>query len=950
MLTVDKGLGKICFIEKTPMVETLKIYCQGVQLDISDDTSLRLNKQLFDPARMNSRDTEYSFSVDFPATPVNNKAFGFANHLNASAKFSKRYPCKVYSGEIEVFDGSLLLQSFSAPDQTYSANLVAIKVLTVDDIFGDSTLYDLEWYEEYSGSPTINEVNSGDTDYYFPLVAYGVFEKKPYFSDEVANDYTDRLLLDNTTLFYHETFVPSLNYLSLVERCFAQKGYRLTGDIYEDKWLKNLFLSVSLPSEQIPTYNLANPKIGSVDISVNWENAWTNGNARVFVGGITQDLDYPYALLRPGRGYGGMQMGNTSGPIFHWTEIEHYNLFDNSNHHNTVTENISSYMFDVGEQCVVIPADGAYRIDLEVEAVLDTTFNNGEIKGEQEYYTSQSSETYLVTRPQNITETCPIEIQLVRNVLNGDANIELIKGKHNIIYTQSGSSSATTADTITCYPHECLYNTDICPTEYDSTPYKSTPFKTPLGYIPHDNEIMAYDPYVSNNFICGFSSYGVETVSVIKNGKSWYKGESEYTNSFYDNSGYIYMDRNDGWTNTEYGKNDYPDAPTSNVEVYTSGTSRVMSGHVYCTVWLQRNDMLTLNAVLRSWTQDSNAHAGDISNKYKVSVNARLKMNALTPRDYAYAREQNLGYLSDSQFDQNLRLSNFLSSGETMANFVNNFIKSFNLDYTQTGKVVTLNKGKINSSQQRYFVDIDKNAAWSDGEWSKIDFPRTMGVKYSIDKDEWGAWTTVPYEHRNDYNWKDYVDGGYDIIELDPDATSSNEITNSLSYCWYQPFTLVEYESDGETESGYTALNLPVIGKYASLAEGKPYEDAMKDDALSNKMRCWFRGNTSGKSVKIQNEDEYVELYIPEGYYDDLENSYHSGSDTLLTRYFNLVNDATLDKLEIDVVLTPLEYQMIANGADVKFDNNLYQVSEISGYDPTGEEAATLTLVQKQLI
>lgn len=941
MLTVDNGLEKICFNKKI-IVENIKIYCQGVLLDTSEDTSLRLNKQLYDPTRMNSRDSEYSFSVDFPATPRNNRAFGFANHLNASAKFSKRYPCKVYSGEIQVFDGTLLLQSFDAPDQTYSANLVAIKVLTVDDIFGDSTMYDLEWYVPYNGSPTINEVNSGDTDYYFPLVAYGVFEKNPYFSDEVANDYSDRLLLDNTTLFYHETFVPSMNYLSLVERCFAQKDYQLTGDIYEDKWLKNLFLSVSLPNEQIPVYNLANPKLGSVDLSIQWSNS---GRTQVALAdALYQDLEFPYARLSP-PSHGG---GDPSNPIFHYKEIEFYNAFDQNQ--ATVTENIPSYLFDAGEQAIVIPASGAYRIDLEVSATLDTSWHSGKITGYTEFWTGQGDarEQYDITYDQDILEVCPIEVQLVKNVINGDANIELIKSKNNYMYRQTTQSASTRETSVTCYPHEALKQaknpTKENPEKLGWTRGSSrgTAYNAQLGYIYPDNTIMAYDPWVSNNFICGFSSYGGKNMAVIRNGHSWYRGMADSSKSFYIQDGYLW-NTTSGSSATTYNENTYPDAPTSTVSI----NGNTLSGHIYCTVWLEKDDIVTLNVIHRAYDTSSTATTGVTSNRYKSNLTARLKMNALTPRDYAFAREQNLGYLSDSQFDYNLRLGNFLSSGETMASFVDNFIKSFNLDYQQIGRNVILNKGKINSVQPRNFIDIDGKAAWSDGQWSKIDFPRSMGVKYSINKDEWGYWTTVPYEHRNDYNWKDYGDSGYDIIELDPDATSTNEVSNSLSYCWYQPFTLVEYS--GETETGRTALNLPVIGKYSVLAEGANYDQAMKDDAWSEKMRCWFRGYNTEKQVKIQNEDEYVTLYVPEGYYDELENSYHSGGDTLLTRYFNLVNNATLDKLEIDVVLSPTEYQSIANGADVKFDDNLYSVADISGYDPTGEEPCTLTLVMKEI-
>ena len=913
-------------------------------LDTSEDTSIRLNRSLFDPTRIQGKATDYSYSFSLPSTPANNRAFGFANALPVSGKFSKRYSAELYSGEVLVFSGTLLVTGYNDEDGEYDCNFVSIKVNTVEDIFGDSTMYDLEWYEPYDGAPTINSVNADEeSSIYYPLVAYGVFEKNPYFADEVANDYTDRLLIDSTTLFYHETFVPSVNYLDTVRRCFEQKGYTLGGDIFQDEALRKMYLSVSLPNEQIPVYNLANPKIGSLDISINWSNE--GRTSRTLADSLVQDLDWPYRQLLP-PSHGG---GDAENPIWHWKEIEFYNVFDKNQ--ATVTENIQSYLFDEGEQCIVIPADGAYRIELDVTATLDTTWNSGKVKGDLTFWTGSAdggTEDYELELVQDILENTPLEVQLVRNVVNDDGQIELIKGKNNYQYRQTTLSAYTASTFTTCYPHENAYQAGFPSKKIESGlgwqlgSYRGTDYSMQLGYWPQDGQIMAYDPNVSRNFICGFSTCGGGTMSVIKNGRSWYKGQPEYEHSFYEQSGYTWNSTR-GSSATTYGHNTYNDAPQSTVSV----NGNTLTGHLVCTVWLNKDDLLTLNMVHRYFDTSDTGTTTSPTNRYKSRLTARFKMNALTPHDYSRAREDNLGYNSDSQFDYNLRIGNFLSSGETMANFINNFINSFNLDYQQVGNSVILNKGKVNNSEPRDFIDADKSASWIGQSWSKIDFPRTMGVKYSIDTDEWGYWTTVPSDHRNDYNWKDYGFSGYTIVNLDPDGTSANEVSNSLSYCWYQPFTLVEY--NGETESGRTALNLPVIGKYESLAEGADYDEAMKDDSLSMKMRAWFRGGSSGKQVKIQNENEYVTLYVPEGNYGDTIMDYTTTSGSLLRRYFNVINNVNLDKVEIECYLTPMEYQMLCNGADVKFDNNLYQVCEISGYDPTGQEYTTLTLVRKEI-
>jgi hypothetical protein len=53
------------------------------------------------------------------------------------------------------------------------------------------------------------------------------------------------------------------------------------------------------------------------------------------------------------------------------------------------------------------------------------------------------------------------------------------------------------------------------------------------GYMPKAGELLAYDPWVNENFIAGISSIGNGTPSVIKNGYSWNAGVADKFNSRY---------------------------------------------------------------------------------------------------------------------------------------------------------------------------------------------------------------------------------------------------------------------------------------------------------------------------------------------------------------------------------------------------------------------------------
>ena len=517
----------------------LELYIDGVQVDVPTTFSLRMNRTVSDPSRINGGSAEYSFQFTLPASSTNNKVFGFANALPVQGKFMRRYPAEVYTGGTKVFTGDLTLTSYDAVENEYTCNLVSIKVNTVEDIFGDMTLHDLEWYIPYLGAPTINSLNANaSSEVCFPLVAYGLFEKDPVYSDEVADDYTDRLLLDDSVRWYHETFYPSLNVLSLIRRLFEQKGYTLQGDVLDDEVLKNIYCSVSLGSDQPLNYNIANSKIGSADVSLTWTNWKSEG---VLYDGVIRDLNYKYCHVTPDGGQAILDNYHGTPPM-QWDEIEVYNLFGEG---SRVTPNLDTYLFDEGEQCLVVPADGCYRFDLEVTASLDTTWNNGKVNVARKVMTVSQYpviETVNVNLDQDIQYICPIEIQLTRNTLGDEGDIELIKGVHNRDWIGS-STSASNYDT--CYPHEMLFDqknpTDVDPI-YNVTGENIN--DRVFGYMPSQGSVFAYDPNVSRDFICGFSTYLGGTAAVTKNNKSWYRGLKDYTQSLYKSAGYDYVKAN----------------------------------------------------------------------------------------------------------------------------------------------------------------------------------------------------------------------------------------------------------------------------------------------------------------------------------------------------------------------------------------------------------------------
>jgi len=162
-------------------VHYLELYVNGelIELVSQESLNLRINNILFDPTKTTTTQAEYSYSFDIPSTPNNDRILNYANNLSRINKFHARYPSQVYADGHMIFDGSLTIQKYSAKDKMYTCNLVNIKINTLEEIFGDMMMTDLKWEVPFDGAPTINSVNSDyTTKYYFPLVSYGVFQKK----------------------------------------------------------------------------------------------------------------------------------------------------------------------------------------------------------------------------------------------------------------------------------------------------------------------------------------------------------------------------------------------------------------------------------------------------------------------------------------------------------------------------------------------------------------------------------------------------------------------------------------------------------------------------------------------------------------------------------------------------------------------------------------------------
>ena len=985
----------------------IELWVNGKMVELEDQDSLgiRLNAVLFNPTKVTTTKSEYSFSFDVPSTPNNDRIFNYANNLSRLNKFHGRYNAKVVADGDEIFNGSMIIEKYDASKKMYSCNLVNVKTNTLEDIFKDKKLTDYKWMIDYSGATTINAVNKDmSSKYYFPFLSYGVFQKDYISSDKVGNTYTSKFLIDKYCKFYHSSFFPSINVSEEIRQLFEKEGYTVNGSLFNDPWLSNVYSSVNLNDEQVPMYNVGNPLFGKVDISFHWDNkssVLSDGTttSKIGNGGIVQDLSYPFYRV-DGRMTDLSQFHGDTAVEYNFDKILLYGMLDSKNNKSvTVSSNTKSYMYDPNEMVIVIPTDGWYNITFECKNIsLDKSTTTFKAKQWNATYNSKDAfEKREMTITKDSFDTCPLEIQLVKNY---DNNVELIKGDTNIVYETgnpndktytikgngyTGSTQDNRYEWRTSFPHQELQGA-TSPTKTDnivttvisnqnsgfgnqslggglngggsfgngsfgggnkrpststtqSSSSVSSKYKS-LGYVATD-DMFPYDQAVSTAFICGYSSMGNECVSVMRRGYSWSRLSSVYNKIFATVSGMTLLYAESGQTKekaTEYQTNTYKNASHTLTKTKSSNKG---SFSVTCLTYLKRNDILEPMAIQRDYE----------GQRYAYSLDGRLTVQAITNRGEESLRsDKYFSALSPTEFPTQLNLFDFTNNETKASDWISNIQKAFNLEIKTEGNTVTIDVKKTPNSRIGYAVDIDDRINQDEAESEYISYPRSMSVKYKINKDEWGFEKTVSQDHINDADWYEYGDSGYTVIQLSDDTyeTSSQDIQTDFSYTYYDIFKFKNVDINGNEGTNEKLILLPVIELSQYMADGYGYDEAMKHDGYSLSQRFWFRQPPSTDGVYLHdNLHEFVNFSIPKNQLDGFNLSYKDSETSILTEYFTCNPMLDSNYVNVDVYMSPSEYKDIKNGSFVHFDSDLYVVSEMEGYDPSGIDKTSLKLIKK---
>jgi len=275
----------------------IELYIDGVLTDTPNNFNIRLNRQLINPAELNTKDAQYSFNINLPPTANNNRALGFANVEEIKGKFIREYRAQLIINSVRIFIGLFRLSKVDG--NGYSGNLYVPAVKSIKDIFGDVNLNALPEYRipftDFASSVTaINTAALTEPQMaIFPYVLYGLLPKVPL--DRNANNFSARNLWDDSVRIKMQDIPPSINPLKMLKHIFNSQGYNIGGSAFNDSRLTQIYESYRNPQEYVQPWNFG--RHGVMELSGRWDSRYNQrGGAEHFEKGVNQTSDRGYNI------------------------------------------------------------------------------------------------------------------------------------------------------------------------------------------------------------------------------------------------------------------------------------------------------------------------------------------------------------------------------------------------------------------------------------------------------------------------------------------------------------------------------------------------------------------------------------------------------------------------------------------------------------------------------
>lgn len=990
---------------------TLELYINNNLMDIDENTEVSLVKEFQSDEDLERKEVQYSYELELPITIANQKVFGYANSLDVKHKFYQQYDAQLYAEHILVLDGKFMLTEINK--DSFVGNIYVPSYKELKDVLGQKKLTEIgEHNMVITDMNSINLINEAalaggvvdrttiieifdqkfeikthyENDYIcYPYTLYNFTKSK--FTEEVWNEeaqvmetkYTDENGLVQFTDYKNTTFnmtntYPSFNVLKLIEKLFETYGYKVSGNIFNDKRFTELWMTSNFDKKK-------------------YEEG-LNYAQYLYVGGHYAPAGYFWTSVTDSASYHEYNEGGDQQMIRYWSD----DMF-HAKTSNMYSVTNTSEMFHPSQQnnggSIMINVSGWYLIDFDLTRVdgpmsflgggynvsdrgsfntnqIEIRLVKGEARTDTNWY-SQFGQAPIVPRYNNLKNMSKVNYKVSSgtyetwgwNKLDRESYIRVPKNEG--VAVVHSYSNFNTDRFITGFRYGIgTERTKKNYYDYDHVGkhmwvMHALPYKEHIGRLYYDAEDESYTMALSGGKYNGEmpSAHTGDTAVVLM-------GENviSYNGGYYTGApGNNVYDSDDKFINWGYGKDGFTNPQKIRqswagfVNERIGETDYYMShaeGKSSCVVWLEQGQ--TINAeVLMS------VDYVDLKRMPNFDIQYTLQMG-LVSTDKAWKPEGNNiipETVSTLMVGKNTNMNQFLPD-MTCNDFLEAFMNTFNLRITK----IADNEYSINYSDIRQttlnIVPLDKYLDLTKVVEKSIDLPSAYNFKFTTSQDEEG-WVSgdnsmfCQSENKKD-NEKPNYDGSKTIETNLNNGGDSVDVESRFSYNWYKTCwvtTKENYEKwikdgkktpkDAYKKYGGYMIKVPVIADAANW--NKTFEEGSKEaDKTSATPRFFYMDKEHTVTIKDGTTDKLM-LVVPMNTNNGFDLDFNSipsfvGIEQSL---FSTVVEPSYE-VQISLAMSNEDYQKIQQNTLVKINDELYRVVKIDGHSVTGEAEGDLVL------
>jgi len=235
-----------------------EVWVEGKKLDVFEGFNFSFNYSIADVRHPDKRNTEYSKTIQCPATQNNDTLFGQIYDVNISNAYNasndnievnfnpnKKARAEVMSEGVNVMRGTLQLRKIVRRGTDYIYEVAFLgKLVDIFGVLGDKQLNGLD-------EDSVNYIDFSDLDhdytqanqiaswtatygegYVYPMLDYGTSYVYEYYQGEPYRNY------------YVEDFRPALYLKEIIDRIFAFAGFSYTSSFLSSAFFKRLIVPI----------------------------------------------------------------------------------------------------------------------------------------------------------------------------------------------------------------------------------------------------------------------------------------------------------------------------------------------------------------------------------------------------------------------------------------------------------------------------------------------------------------------------------------------------------------------------------------------------------------------------------------------------------------------------------------------------------------------------------